>query len=289
MTTHTERPWTHLYGQGLPTDITPDYPTMLDMFNASVTRAPDSEAIKYFDGVLTMAGLDARSDSLAVALAGSGFAAGDRLAVYVQNNPAFVIALLAAWKAGGAAVVINPMNKGRELKYLLADSGASALLCLDDLYESVAKEVIATGETAVRTVITCSPLDGQSRNDERLFAGVQRLRPEGTLDLEEIFRQNDSRKPVPVDPGSDDLAVLCYTSGTTGVPKGAMCTHGTMVFNSQTYRDWMGFTAEDSVLGVAPLFHITGLIGHMGVAPARGVPAGDQPPVRSGSGRRCDP
>jgi len=266
MTIYTERPWTKLYSQELPTDITPDYPTMLDMFNASVTRAPDSAAIKYFDGVLTMAGLDARSDSLAVALADSGFAAGDRLAVYVQNNPAFVIALLAAWKAGGVAVVINPMNKGRELKYLLADSGASALLCLDDLYESVAKEVIATGETAIGTVITCSPLDGQSRNDERLFAGVQRLRPEGTLDLEEIFSQNDGRKPEPVDPGSDDVAVLCYTSGTTGVPKGAMCTHGTMVFNSQTYRDWMGFTAEDSVLGVAPLFHITGLIGHMGVA-----------------------
>lgn len=148
MTTYTERPWLHLYGQGLPTEITPDYPTMLDMFNASVARAPDSAAIKYFDGVLTMSGLDARSDSLALALAGSGFAAGDRLAVYVQNNPAFVIALLAAWKAGGAAVAINPMNKGRELKYLLADSGASALLCLDDLYESVAQEVIATGETA---------------------------------------------------------------------------------------------------------------------------------------------
>ena len=266
MTTYTERPWTKLYSEGLPTDITPDHPTMLDAFNASVRRAPDSVAIKYFDGVLTMADLDARSDSLAVALADSGFAAGDRLGVYVQNNPAFVIALLAAWKAGGATVVINPMNKGRELKYLLTDSGASALLCLDDLYESVAKEVIATGETAVRTVITCSPLDGQSRNDERLFAGVKRLRPEGTLDLEEIFSKNDGRKPAPVDPGSDDVAVLCYTSGTTGVPKGAMCTHGTMVFNSQTYRDWMGFSAEDSVLGVAPLFHITGLIGHMGVA-----------------------
>lgn len=266
MTTYTERPWTKLYSKGRPADIVAEYLTMLDLFNASVTRAPDNVAIKYFDGVLTMADVDARSDSLAVALVDNGFAAGDRLGVYVQNNPAFVISLVAAWKAGGAAVALNPMNKHRELTYLLADSGASALLCLDDLYESVAKEVIATGETAVRTVITCSPLDEQSRNDERLFAGVERLRPEGTLDLEEIYSQYDGHTPVPVDLGSDDLAVLSYTSGTTGVPKGAMNTHGTMAFNSQTYRDWMGLTAEDSVLGVAPLFHITGLIGHIGIA-----------------------
>jgi long-chain acyl-CoA synthetase len=266
MTTYTDRPWTKLYGEGRPADITPDYRSMLDMFGASVRRAPDSVAIKYFDGVLTLADLDARSDSLAVALVDSGFAPGDKLAVYVQNNPAFVVSLVAAWKAGGAAVVVNPMNKHRELAYLLADSGASALLCLDDLYESVAKEVIATGETSVRTVITCSPLDEQSRDDERLFAGVQRLRPAGTLDLGEVLRQNDGREPASVDPDPGDLAVLCYTSGTTGVPKGAMCTHGTMAFNSQTYRDWMGFTGEDSVLGVAPLFHITGLIGHVGIA-----------------------
>jgi long-chain acyl-CoA synthetase len=266
VTTYTERPWTKLYSEGRPADITPDFATMLDLFNASVARAPDNIAIKYFDGVLTMADLDRRSDSLAVALVDNGFAAGDRLGVYVQNNPAFVISLVAAWKAGGAAVAINPMNKQRELTYLLTDSGASALLCLDELYESVAKEVIATGETVVTTVITCSPLDEQSRHDDRLFAGSERLRPEGTLDLEEIFSQHEGRKPAPVDPSPDDVAVLSYTSGTTGVPKGAMNTHGTMAFNSQTYRDWMGFTADDSVLGVAPLFHITGLIGHIGIA-----------------------
>jgi len=266
MTTYTGRPWTNLYSDGCPPDITPDHSTMLELFSASVTRAPDNVAIKYFDGVLTLADLDGRSDSLAVALVDNGFAAGDRLGVYVQNNPAFVIALLAAWKAGGAAVLINPMNKRREVTYLLADSGATALLCLDDLYESVAKEVIATGETAVKTIITCSPLDEQSRNDERLFAGVERLTPAGTLDLEEIFREYAGRTPAPVVPGADDLAVLCYTSGTTGVPKGAICTHAAMAFNSQTYRDWMSFTDADSVLGVAPLFHITGLIGHMGIA-----------------------
>jgi long-chain acyl-CoA synthetase len=272
ITTYTGRRWTKLYSTGCPADITPDYSNMLDLFNASVARAPANAAIKYFDGVLTTADLDARSDSLALALADHGFAAGDRLAVYVQNNPAFVISLLAAWKAGGAVVLINPMNKRRELAYLLPDSGASALLCLDDLYESVAKELIASGETAVKTVITCSPLDGQSRNDERLFAGAERRRPDGTLDLEELFSEYAGRKPEPANPSSGDLAVLCYTSGTTGVPKGAICTHGAMAFNSQTYRDWMDITAADSVLGVAPLFHITGLIGHMGIALLAGCP-----------------
>jgi long-chain acyl-CoA synthetase len=266
MTTYTERPWTKLFSEGCPANITQDYLTMLDLFNASVARAPENVAIKYFDGVLTMADLDARSDCLAVALVDNGFSAGDRLGVYVQNNPAFVISLIAAWKAGGAAVAINPMNKNRELTYLLVNSGASALLCLDDLYESVAKEVIAAGETAVKTVIICSPLDEQSRDDERLFADAKRLRPQGTLNLADIFKKYESSKPAPVSPGPDDLAVLTYTSGTTGVPKGAMNTHGTMAFNSQTYRDWMGFTANDSVLGVAPLFHVTGLIGHIGVA-----------------------
>jgi long-chain acyl-CoA synthetase len=272
LTTYTGRPWTKLYSAGCSADIVEDYPTMLDLFTASLTRAPDSVAIKYFDGVLTMTDLDGRSDALAVALSEHGFAAGDRLGVYVQNNPAFVVGLLAAWKAGGVAVLINPMNKRGELAALLADSGASAILCLDDLYESVAKELIATGEFAVTTVITCSALDEQSRNDERLFAGAQRERPEGTLDLEEIYREYADRKPAPVSPASGDVAVLCYTSGTTGAPKGAMCTHGAMSFNSQTYRDWMDFTAADSVLGVAPLFHITGLIGHMGVALIAGCP-----------------
>lgn len=272
MTAYTDRPWLKLYGEGTPADITPEYSTMLDLFNASVRRAPDNIAIKYFDGVITMADLDARSDALAVALAEHGFGPGDRLAVYVQNNPAFVLALVAAWKAGGAAVAINPMNKSRELTYQLDDSGATALLCLDDLYDTVAKEVIATGETAVKTVITCSPLDEQTRNDGRLFAGVERTHPEGALDLEELLSQYAGRKPEPASPGGDDVAVLTYTSGTTGVPKGAMNTHSNMVFNSQTYRDWMRFTTEDVVLGVAPLFHITGLIGHVGVALLVGCP-----------------
>ncbi|ADG89566.1 class I adenylate-forming enzyme family protein [Thermobispora bispora] len=272
MSVYAQRPWLKLYSAGVPADIAPEFDTMLDLFRASVRRAPESIAIKYFDGALTLAELDERSDALAAALAERGFGRGDRLAVYTQNNPAFVIALLAAWKLGGAAVAVNPMNKHRELAYLLADSGAKALVCLEELYAAVARDVIASGETAVETVVTCSPLDGQTRDDPRLFASTVRARHEGTLDLEELIARYRGRRPEPVRPSGDDVAVLTYTSGTTGVPKGAMNTHRTMAFNSQTYRDWMGLTPQDSVLGVAPLFHITGLVGHVGIALLLGCP-----------------
>jgi long-chain acyl-CoA synthetase len=261
-----DRPWLAHYGPGRPADIIPDHTTMLAAFRASVARAPDTEAIRYFDGVLTLAQLDTASDALAIALLDNGFVTGDRLGVYLQNNPAFVVGLLGAWKAGGSAVAINPMNKARELTYLLTDSGATALLCLDELYETVARDVLESGQTAVRTVVTASALDWQTRDDARLLAGTAKTHPIGALDLLDLVEQHTGARPPLVEPRAEDVAVLTYTSGTTGVPKGALNTHGTMVFNAQTYRDWMALGEADSVLGVAPLFHITGLIGHVCLA-----------------------
>ncbi len=266
MSGYRDRPWLKLYNDGQPADITPEYANLLEMFRASVDRAPDCEVIRYFDGVMTLADLDAASDALAVGLEEQGLVAGDRLGVYVQNNPAFLIGLVATWKAGGTAVAINPMNKARELTYLLSDSGATALLCLDELYETVARGVTDSGDTQVSTVITCSALDGQNRNDERVLGSTRAPRPDGAHDLEDLIERYAGRRPEGVSPQPDDIAVLTYTSGTTGVPKGAMNTHANMVFNATAYRDWMKLSPSDSVLGVAPLFHITGLIGHVALA-----------------------
>ena len=267
MSVYTDKPWLALYSEGRPASITREHDTLLQVFQASLASHPEAVAIRYFDATLTFTDLDEASDALALGLLEHGFAAGDRLAVYVQNNPAFVIGLLAAWKAGGSAVAINPMNKARELTYLLADSGATALLCLDDLWDTVARDVVGSAEgVVVATVVTVSALDHQTRDDARLFAGVERAGHEGTLDLVGLVDQYRGQKPAAPSLGADDIAVLTYTSGTTGVPKGAMNTHGNMVFNAQTYRDWIGLTPDDVVLGVAPLFHITGLIGHIAVA-----------------------
>jgi long-chain acyl-CoA synthetase len=258
-----QRPWLELYEQGQPHDLETDSSTMLDVWQEAVRIAPERDAIRYFDRSLTVRELDEQANAFAVALADRGVGRGDRVGVYLQNVPQFVLALLAAWKLGAIAVSINPMNKQRELATLLTDSGAKALVCHDNLH-AIVDEVVAG--TDVELVITTSEFDYQNRDDPRAFPGGRSERPAGTADVVDLVEENRGRAPGPVSLSPDDTAILTYTSGTTGPPKGAMNSHGNLVFNARTYRHWCHLGGEDPILGVAPLFHITGLVGHIAVA-----------------------
>lgn len=264
MSIYDDRPWRALYREGTPADVTAEFTDALSMFAASAQTSPEAPAIRYFDTTISFAELDQLSDAFAVALLERGVSSGDRVALYLQNVPQFVIALLGTWKANGVAVAINPMSRSRELTYQLSDSGAVALVCLESLYAEVARDVVAS--VGVDLVVTTSELDHQTRNDVRLFAGVSRSPQEGTVDMSELIARHRGQRPPSSPVAGGDLAVLTYTSGTTGPPKGAMTTHSNIAFNAQVYREWIGLTPDDVVLGVAPLFHITGLIGHIAVA-----------------------
>jgi long-chain acyl-CoA synthetase len=270
MSSYDERPWLARYDAGQPSDIEVEFASALAMFSACAQRDPEAPIIRYFDGVLTRRELDELSGAFAAALAEAGFSAGERVALFLQNVPQFIIAMLGTWKAGGIAVAVNPMNKDRELDLILRDSGAAVLVCLEDLYSGVARQVI--GGTDVRLVITTSALDHQSGGDERILGGIKRLSCDGTQDLTELTRRFRGQQPPALAPAPDDVAFLTYTSGTTGPPKGAMTTHRNVVFNAQTYRDWIGIGPDDVILGVAPLFHITGSIGHVALSLLTGAP-----------------
>ena len=271
MSVYDEKPWLSLYDQGQPAEIALEFTDALSMFRASVSRNPDGDIIRYFGGRITARELDELSDAFAFALAGLGVRAGDRVALYVQNVPQFVIAMLAAWKAGGIAVPVNPMNRARELDAVLRDSGARVLVCLEGLYRDVARAVIEDGglDTAV---VTTSELDYRARDDQRVFAGIERLGHPGAHDMAELIERHRGQVPADVTFGPDDTAFLTYTSGTTGPPKGAMNTHRNVVFNSQAYRQWCGLGPDDVILGVAPLFHITGLIAGVTTSLLLGAP-----------------
>ena len=271
MSVYDEKPWLSLYDQDQPADIALEFTDALSMFRASVSRSPDGHIIRYFGGRITVRELDELSDALAVALAGLGVRAGDRVALYLQNVPQFVIGMLATWKAGGIAVPVNPMNRARELDAVLRDSGARVLLCLEGLYRDVARAVIEDGGLET-TVVTTSELDYRARDDQRVFAGVERIDCEGAHDMAALIERHRGQVPADVTFGPGDTAFLTYTSGTTGPPKGAMNSHGNVVFNSQAYRQWCRLGPDDVVLGVAPLFHITGLIAHVTLSLLLGAP-----------------
>ncbi|WP_420466595.1 AMP-binding protein [Panacagrimonas sp.] len=258
------RPWTDLYAAGHAPDLNVQHAHALALFRSAVRRAADRPAIQYFDGVLSYAEVDALSDALAVALLERGLQRGDRVAVYLQNVPAFVIGLVAAWKAGGIAVSINPMNRERELGLLLADSQPSAIIAHETAYADVLSKVLT--DHPVHTVITTCELEFQTRGDPRLFVSSERRQPVTTLDLMDLFDAHRGARPPPVDFAPDDIAMLVYTSGTTGLPKGAMNTHANVAFTAQVYRDWVQLEDGGGVLGIAPLFHITGLIGHIALS-----------------------
>ncbi len=264
------RPWLARYDSGMPAEITEEYENGLEMFQTTVKQLGDAPLIHYFNSALTANQIDQISDALAAGLQSQGFQSGDRLAVYMQNVPQFILAMLATWKAGGIMVSINPMLKQGELNFLLQDSGACILVTFESLYAEVARHVLP--DTDVKAVITTSELDFLGDDCPSLLSKIQRQQQQGCHDMLEIIHQFDSKHPPAVELKADDVALLTYTSGTTGPAKGAMNTHRNVVFNSQTYRHWINLNQDDVVLGVAPLFHITGLIGHIGAAMCASTP-----------------
>lgn len=245
---------------GTPRALPNEFPSALAMFRASADLDPDGALVRYFDATLTYRQVDEQSDALAAALADVGIGRGDRIAVILQNIPQYFLSVVAAWKLGAVPVPLNPMYRSREIGEILTDSGAVAAICLESVAEEVAT---APGASALRAVLTTSELDFQTRDDARVLGAVQRRPGLGTGDLLETIEAHRGRHPEPMELAPDDLAYLPYTSGTTGPPKGSMSTHANVVFTAQVYRDNLQMRPGGGMFAVAPLFHITGLIGHL--------------------------
>jgi long-chain acyl-CoA synthetase len=267
------KPWLERYAGYVPKELPLPEKSMADLFEESAERAPEVDAVRYFDASISYSELNDLAGRFATLLASRGVEKGDRVAVYVQNDPQFLVAQYGTWKRGAIFVPVNPMLKHKELDYHLNDSGTKVLVCLESLYESVAKEVLP--DTSVEHVFTTSELDflpEGAEEDLAPLANSSRQRFEGVEDLIEVLRETEPDEEARVEVAPEDIAYLVYTSGTTGKPKGTVETHSNVAFNSEVYRTWMQIGDEDSVLGIAPLFHITGLIGHATIAGLAGIP-----------------
>jgi long-chain acyl-CoA synthetase len=244
--------------------------SMLGAFRETVVHRAGAPAIRYFDATLTFGDLDERSDAFAEILRDHDVAHGDRVAAYLQNDPQLAIVALGAWKVGAILVVVSPMLRHKELRHVLDDSGATVLVALESLWQDVARETVP--DTAVAHVFTTSELDLVVGPPPAVLATSARERDPAIPDLFELL--DDYAGCTPPDPvlGSDDVAILTYTSGTTGPAKGALNTHGNLLFAARAYRDGAQVGPDDVILGIAPLFHITGLTAHLALSLLAGVP-----------------
>ncbi|MFH8795127.1 class I adenylate-forming enzyme family protein [Streptomyces sp. NPDC017941] len=253
------KPWLGLLNDAQRAPVTPAA-SLVHAFRAAVLGAPDRTALAYFDGRLSYREVDALSDSVAGHLAGRGLVRGDRVAIALQNSPHFVIALLGAWKAGATVVPVNPIYKAAETRHLLTDADVTALICADQAWETRLRDTAAG--TGVRVVLTACQLDLQSRDDPRVLSFERLPQAADADDLVTVARQG---LPAPGgrEPGPADTALISYTSGTSGTPKGATNTHGNIAYNAERQRAGSGIPEGSCYFALAPLFHITGMVAQL--------------------------
>lgn len=249
-----ERPWLSSYPAGIDADPALRHASLADAWDDRVARRPQSVLIRYFDGSLTTSQVEDLSSALAAALQDRGVGKGDRVGLYLQSVPHYVVILLALWKLGAIGIPLNPMYRGGELRRLVDDCRPVGLF----LAHSDAADTTATlADSSVAWMIGVNHADFQARNDERVPWGSASSE---LPDLARVFAEHAGRKPQRPTVGTDDVALVCYTSGTTGPAKGAMNSHGNVLHSAANFGAWVRIEPDDVVLGIAPLFHISGVI-----------------------------
>lgn len=248
----TRCPWVQFYRDG--PDHRPRHSDALASFR-DAAKCPTS-GVDYFGTYLSYAEVDEASDRLAAWALSQGVQPGARLSIVLHNVPSFLIAAVAAWKIGAIPVPGNPAYKSTELSRIFADSEPSLVICHDAHWTEVTKALqVLQGPIPVLTV---SPYDHAAHPDSRILpAEIQASTPT----LSSIIRS-----PYPAPPrryaSAEDTGLVLYTSGTTGRPKGAMLRHRGLTSNAQLMAEWCGVHDGSRILGIAPLFHITGFVCH---------------------------
>lgn len=262
-----DRPWTQHYDAYVPQDIdVPEQPVHQFLIDAA-RKYPDHTAIIFKGVSLTYRELDRASDAAAAALMANGFKKGDRAVVYMPNTPQFVISYFGILKAGGIVIATNPLYSERELEHQLADCGAETVFVLS-LYYNQLKRVQRKGHTNVKRVIVTNIKEYLPPILRILFT-LTKERKEGhrvTLEGGDMsfpaFLKLGMQSPKPqVNVSPDDIALLQYTGGTTGLSKGAIALHRNLVANVTMVQGWIEWEATREVmLGAIPFFHSFGMI-----------------------------
>ncbi|HEX6918317.1 MAG TPA: long-chain-fatty-acid--CoA ligase [Phycicoccus sp.] len=264
----TEHPWTASYAPGVPATVDIPDQSLVDLLDSSVTRFADHVALDFFGGTLTYARLGEQVAKAARALQGLGVTAGDRVALVLPNCPQHVVAFYAVLRLGAVVVEHNPLYTPEELEVQLTDHGAKVAIVWDKAVPTVEAVMRRTSVETVVAVDLTTALPRLKRWMLRLPVHTARetraamtAPAPGALSWEALVAGSSPLDPTWPRPGSTDVALLQYTGGTTGTPKGAILTHRNLLANAVQGRAWVPglVDGEETIYAVLPLFHAYGL------------------------------
>ncbi len=259
------KPWVKFYEPGVPEMVEIPSHTLHQSLTLATEKYPDNSAIVFFDQKMTYRELDAAATKFAAALQGLGVKKGDRVMIYMPNTPQFVIAFYGILRAGAIVVPTNPQYVPRELAYQATDSGAETIVALTMNWKTIAE---ARAQTPLKRVILCNIkeyfppmlkfLFTVAKEKKEGHAPDVRGQP-GVYDFQTLLKQAGNFKPVDVK--QNEVAVLGYTGGTTGVSKGAMLSHRNLVAQAVITQSWFTTSepGKDVFMGALPLFHSFGM------------------------------
>jgi len=264
-----DRPHHKIWPRRLPRQLVLPATTLWFNVEVAATRYPDKPAYLFFGKPLTYAELRRQAESIAGWLQSVGVGKGDRVAVFMQNCPQFAAAYYGIVRADAVVVPVNPMNRAEEFQHYITDAQTKVVICTADLAGIVAsanaavpeaqrlKQVLVTRYTDAMPEGAPDPADAPPPAMDAWLRSDPDL-PAGHLRWTDVLAKNLVPGPHTAQP--DDLVLLPYTSGTTGLPKGCMHTHRTLMANAVGGGLWSSASAESCSLAVVPMFHITGMM-----------------------------
>ncbi|MBQ0133449.1 MAG: AMP-binding protein, partial [Comamonas sp.] len=265
-----ERPWLAAYPQGVPADIDPSsYHSLVDLMEQAFKAYAPRAAYSFMGKDMSFSDVDQQSQQLAAYLQSLGLQRGDRIAIMMPNVPQYPVAVAAILRAGFVVVNVNPLYTARELEHQLTDSGAKAIVIIENFAHTL-QQCIAS--TQVKHVVLCAMgdtlglLKGSLVN--YVVRNVKKMVP--TFELPVAVRYKDAigkgqrLKFQRAEVGPDDIAVLQYTGGTTGVSKGAVLLHRNIIANTLQCEAWFNPVVSEirqsgeqlTSVCALPLYHI---------------------------------
>ncbi|MDP9044186.1 MAG: long-chain fatty acid--CoA ligase [Pseudomonadota bacterium] len=232
-------------------------------------RYPDKPFIVFYDTPISFSEFRAEAESIAGFLQQAcDVRAGDRVLLYMQNSPQWILAYYGILRAGAVVVPVNPMNRTEELRHYVRDTGATTAFVPQDLFDEIAP--LQGGEPGsdrgLRHLIVATYSDYLRHPTELTVPGfvAEPRRPLTGFGITAWSQMTaQGLRPGPLTQGPDDLAVMPYTSGTTGHPKGCMHTHRSVMSTLVGGVEWFHRNQDSVFLSVLPLFHVTGMAGSM--------------------------